>query len=140
MTGKYFQLNSNLNVVKTSMQSFDLSRDALVNVFRDHVVCLDVDRKLQPCRDASSVDWDCSLWSIGQAFTENQLFTRASKTIVHASKRTIFHVSEQNDRSGAHRDISTQNQRRDLYGAHGSKLSTSLKTKWSDVTDVSPRT
>ena len=50
----------------------------------DHVVC-------------RSLDFD------RQGF---RLFTRASKTIVHASKRTIFHVSEQNDRSGAHRDTS----------------------------------
>ena len=74
------------------------------------------------------------------------------------AKRTIFYerTNEQNERSKraherfsrerakrydrAHRDTSTQNRRRDLYGARGSKLSTSLKTKWSDVTDVSPRT
>ena len=30
--GKYFQLNSNLNVVKTSMQSPDLSRDAWTSI------------------------------------------------------------------------------------------------------------
>ena len=64
--------NSNLNVTKTSMQSFNLSRDAsdwpVAGTKSDHVVChysLDVDQKLQPLWDASAIDWDhvvrCSL-------------------------------------------------------------------------------
>ena len=86
----------------------------------DHVVC-------------RSLDFD------RQGF---RLFTRASKTIVHASKRTIFHVSEQNDRSGAHRDTSISKanvQKKELSlsikmskrQTRGSSLSSSLITKWS---------
>ena len=54
----------------------------------------------------------------------------------HTNFYQNFHVSKQTKRTiGAHRDISTQNQRRDLYGARGgSTFGPSSKMRSEDRT------
>ena len=113
--GKYFQLNSNLNVVKTSMQSPDLSRDAWTSFgsFNLFWGCLG-DRRAFTSIETT---WFAVLTSMGffhcKSTCINELAQKTQKTFrskiyTRASKRFFTQVSKTNDpfkrTIGAHRD------------------------------------